>query len=549
MEQKKHDLKLWKRREWLKTGAVAAGASWLPMRTAKAEHSGNELRFPPEWDGSPLVIDESQLEIWPNQQTSALTVNGSFPGPTIRLRRGEIFEARVENRLSTEDAVLHWHGVQSPAQFDGHPSQAVQPGQGYDVRIPITQGPSMCWYHSHTHDLTGSQVYRGLAGLFLIDDPEHDAALGLPTGARDVPLVVRDWRSNGAFAFTYSPSMFDNMWGYLGDTPLVNGTPEPWFAVDQGVWRFRILNGCNARVLRLGFSDNRTMRVIATDGGLIGDVDPVASLDLGPGQRAEILVSYADLSVGESAVLRSLSFPSNPPGGPPGPRQGDPIDLITFHVDNPGGPTQVPDSLPAPILNDPADAQRTRTFALGVSRAQTTINGDTYNLSRLDFQLTCGELEIWEYVNQMPNYHPMHVHGAFFQVLTRNGQPATDPGDRGWHDTVLVYPNETVRVAVVFGAQPGIFLSHCHNLEHERTMMQNFEVLVPETPRLEIRQEGDEVVVSWPAPSSWKLEGGNDLRIWREVSSEPATVGDRHEWREAVTSPRRYFRLSKVGSN
>lgn len=537
------------RRRLLKT-AAGAGAGLLLLRHARAaDHPGQQLRLPADWDGfSPLTVDEASLEIWPGRSTAVLAVNGMMPGPTIRVRRGETFEAQIRHQLASESVVLHWHGVQAPAHSDGHPRQAVAPGNSYQVNIPIVQEPSLCWYHAHTHELTGLQVYRGLAGLFLIEDPERDAALGLPTGARDVPLVIRDWKSNASFALTYAPSMFEHMWGYLGDTILVNGTPSAWMAVDQGVWRFRLLNGCNARVLRIGFSDGRTMHVIASDGGLTGLIEPVTSFDLAPGQRVEVLVSFAGLPVGGSAILRSLAFPiAAPGGGPAGPRQGNPLDIMTFHVDSAGGGTAIPDSLPSPVLTNPATARRSRSFALGHINGQHTINGLTYSLDRTDFQVPCGEVEIWEFVNQTQDYHPMHSHGAFFRVLTRNGAAASLPADRGWRDTVLVYPGETVRVAIAFGARPGEFLMHCHNLEHEHQMMQNFLVLPPETPPLDIRREGPDVVVTWPAPSDgWVLHTSPDLRTWTAEGSAPVLNGSTLEWRELADEARRFYQLKKL---
>ena len=487
----------WTRREWIRATMTAAGASLFPKSRLLADnhHPGQQLRFPPDWDGSSLVLDENDLQIWPGVSTNLLTVNGHFPGPTIRLRRGDVFEAEVQNLINNEEAVLHWHGLLSPAEYDGHPNQSIAPGESYNVVIPIIQEPSFCWYHAHTHDLTGSQVYRGLAGLFLIEDPERDETLGLPTGDRDIPLVIRDWKSNAGFEMTYAPIMFEHMWGYLGDVPLVNGTPDACFSVDQGIWRFRVLNGCNARVLRLGFSDGRAMRLIASDGGLTGGMDVVTSLDLGPSQRAEILVSFEGLPVGASTTLQSLSFPISAPGGGPfGPRQGDPLDLLTFYIDSEGGSTLLPENLPAPELVDPNQAVRTRTFDLGRFMGVHTINGLTYEMNRTDFQVTSEEVEIWEFVNQTPDYHPMHIHAAFFHVLTRDGTSASAPIDQGWRDTVLVYPGETVRVAISFGQRPGLFLVHCHNLEHERQMMQNFEVISSETPVIKLHREGDEIV-------------------------------------------------------
>jgi FtsP/CotA-like multicopper oxidase with cupredoxin domain len=521
-----------------------AGA--LIPRWAFAARIGNALRIPPEWTGGPLTAAAANLPIWPGRSTAALALNGHFPGPTIRLRPGVLFEMEVVNQLNGEDLILHWHGLKAPAAFDGHPQQAVAPGGAYRVTFPLLQDPAFCWYHAHTHDLTASQVYRGLAGAFIIDDPERDAALGLPTGTRDIPLLIRDWKSNANFALNYNPSMFEHMWGYLGDAILVNGTPDAWLSVDQGSWRFRILNACNARVLRIAFADRRTFHVFASDGGLTGMVTPVTELDLSPGQRIEILVSFADLPVGESVQLRSIFFPITAPmGGPAGPRQGDPLPIMTFHVDAPASASALPASVPAPVLPGEALARRTRNFDLGVLNGQHTINNQVYALDRIDFEVPPGEVEIWQFTNRTANFHPIHIHGAFFKVLSRNGVAATLPTDRGARDTVTVYPNETVRLVIRFGPRAGLFLMHCHNLEHEHEMMQNFAVAAPKPPPLRIKTENNEVIVSWPAPSDgWILEQSDDLRDWLPVADEAEASGGLMRWRQPLPPDCQFYRLS-----
>lgn len=536
----------WTRRGWLKSGLFASGAMWAGSGTARAQHAGNPLRLPVDWTGGELVVSQTSLEVWPGRNTSVLAVNGMLPGPTIRLRRGQRFEAVVRNQLPSQELVLHWHGLLAPASEDGHPNQGVAAGESYDVAFDILQAPSLCWYHAHTHDLTAEQVYKGLAGLFIIEDPERDEALGLPTGARDVPLVIRDWKANAAFEFTYNPTMFEHMWGFLGNRILVNGTPDAWLSVDQGLWRLRMLNGSNARVLRIGFPDGRPLRVFAGEGGFTGMLDSVAHFDLAPGQRVEVLVSFADLPVGSSAHLRSLSYPITAPGGgPAGPRQGDALDIMTFHVDQAGGNDTLPPPPPAPQLIEPSLAARTRVFALGVANGQHTINGQIYDLDRIDFHVPAGEVEVWEFTNQTANFHPMHIHGVFFRVLTRNGVPALLPADRGWRDTVLVYPNETVRVAMGFGARTGEYLMHCHNLEHEHEMMMNFVVDAATPPGLTVERDGGDVVCRWRVQSgAWLLESSDDLAEWTRETTAPVIAGDVLEWRQPAVSARRFFRLA-----
>jgi len=277
-----------------------------------------------------------------------------------------------------------------------------------------------------------------------------------------------------------------------------------------------------------------------------GMFETVSHFDLAPGQRAEVLVSFANLPVGSSAVLRSLFFPiTAPAGGPAGPRQGDALDIITFHVDQPGSAGPLPAPPPAPVLVEPSLAARTRTFALGVLNGQHTINGQIYDLGRIDFRVPAGEIEIWEFVNQTANFHPMHIHGVFFRVLTRNGAPTLLPADRGWRDTVLVYPNETVRVAMSFGVRTGEYLMHCHNLEHEHQMMVNFVVDAAMNPEFAVEHNGQDVICRWRAESTgWLLESSSDLREWIRETAPPVLANGRLEWRQPAISSKRFFRLA-----
>jgi FtsP/CotA-like multicopper oxidase with cupredoxin domain len=538
------------RRTWLKHSAMVTSALAAGIPSARAQQAGQALRMPPAWSGGDLVIAPANLQIWPGFGTAALTINGSLPGPTIRLRKGQRFQARIHNQLPNQKLVLHWHGLLAPAGSDGHPRQEVPPGGSYEVDFPVIQDPATCWYHAHTHDLTAEHVYKGLAGLFIIDDPERDAALGLPTGSHDVPMIIRDWKSNASAQFNYAPSMFEHMWGFVGDRVLVNGTPDAFMPVDQGLWRLRLLNACNARVLRIGFADARPLRVFAGDGGLTGAIESVAFFDLAPGQRAELLVSFADLAPGSTAILRSLAFPTLPAGGgPAGPRQGDPLDIMTFRVETPATARPIPAQLPGPAMPDPVQSARTRTFQLGVVNQQHTINLQTYALDRIDFEVPAGEVEIWQFINNTGNFHPMHVHGAYFRVFERrlnnNAQPLI-PTDGGLRDTVLVRPNETVRIAIRFGSRAGEFLMHCHNLEHEHEMMTNFLVgpLVP--PPLTVTRSDAGVVCHWPsAATGWILQTSDDLASWQDAPGDPILTDGRFEWSEPDRpgQSRRFFRL------
>lgn len=526
---------------------VAVGVQFLPLSRLRAQtpRPGNALRLPLDWSGDPLTVARANLAIWPGYSTAVSAINGGVPGPTIRVRRGEEFAAQIQNRLA-EPLVLHWHGVLAPERMDGHPRDQVAAGQNYQIRFPIRQRASTCWYHAHTDQLTAEQAYAGVAGFFIIEDPA-ETAFGLPSGSHDVPLVFTDKRINASRQLVYAPSMMDVMSGYLGNVMLVNGTPDAWLSVDRGLYRLRLLNGSNARIYKVALSDGRPFHLIGTDGGLQPLPVSVTSVMLAPGQRLEILVDFSSYAVGASVVLKSLTFPGS--GGMPGsPQQGTEMDLLRFYVDSAvSGNATVPATLQPFTPLNPAQARRTRLFTLAMSGMVHTINGQLFDMARIDFSVPFGDVEIWEYRNTGTEPHPVHAHAALCQVLSRSSVPSLPPEDTGWKDTVLVNPSETVRVLTRFDTHSGVFVHHCHNLEHEDSgMMQNFEVLPP--PALDIRRDGTSVKLSWPeAELGWRLESSAETNGagWEAVAGSPTVVAGR--WTITVTEPtgRRFYRLVK----
>ena len=166
------------------------------------------------------------------------------------------------------------------------------------------------------------------------------------------------------------------------------------------------------------------------------------------------------------------------------------------------------------------------------------------------------ELEVWEFTDTTGEFHPMHPHGAHFQVLSRSGTTTLPPEDTGWKDTVLVGPNEIVRVAIKFDAYKGIFVQHCHNLEHEdEGMMQNFEVktgdaVQPQGPALSIERMGTMLHISWPMPATgYQLESRESLDTasdWQPVNQMPEMLGDRMSIMIEPSDGTRFFRLAKL---
>lgn len=468
--------------------AVVASPFWQSLRPvfAATTRPGNPLRMPGDWDGSPLTAAPADIEVWPGETVPLLAINGSVPAPTIRVRRGHRFAARVENQLA-EDLVMHWHGILSPASMDGNPRDAVPSGEGYSVNFPIRQQAGTYWYHAHTNLLTGKQVYLGLAGFFIVEDPA-EKRFHLPTGDHDLPLLIQDKRTHGERRLVFEPEEMDIATGFLGDAVFVNNTPEAYLSVDQGLYRLRLLNGSNARVFRLGFHGERPFHLIANDAGLLPAPIEVTTIMLAPGQRAEILVDFRGETLGVAVELLSHPFEGGGHGGGNSddngeeehiPPQGAEMPVMTFYVDRPGtGGDIIPSRLAFFHAYNPIHARRTRVFNLEVDGLLHPINGALFDIKRTDFTVPFGELELWEYVNHSDEFHPMHPHGALLQVLERHSMDMLPPEDTGWKDTVLVAPGETVRVLIRYHSYTGPYVHHCHNLEHEDNgMMQNLQVL------------------------------------------------------------------------
>ncbi|MCL4704915.1 multicopper oxidase domain-containing protein [bacterium] len=441
-----------------------------------ATPSGNALRMPPTISGGAMTLAQSNVAVWPNTTTQVIAINNSYPGPTVRIQKGQTLNVVFRNQLN-QPSNIHWHGLVVPEKMDGHPKDAIAPAGTYTYTFPIIQRAGTYFYHAHPHELTGSQVYKGFSGFFIIDDPD-EAKLGLPTGNYDVPLVIQDRRAASQPQFAYNPTMMEVMDGFLGDVALVNGTPDAYLEVSRTLYRFRLLNGSNARVYQLAFSDNRTFHVIGTDGGLIDAPAQVNSSFLSPGERLDILVDFSSNQLGQSVSLKSLPFAA---GGMGTYRQGLEMNLLRFEVaraESSGG--KIPASLTPLAYYNPNDAVRTRTFMLTTQMAMNgmhQINGKVFEMNRIDETVPLRELERWQIVNYTDEFHPMHVHGVLFQVLDRGGNRDLAPVDKGWKDTVLVNPNETVNVLIRFDNYAGIYLLHCHNLEHEDDgMMLNLQV-------------------------------------------------------------------------
>jgi FtsP/CotA-like multicopper oxidase with cupredoxin domain len=412
------------------------------------------LRIPPVVSPTSLTLQEAPtvVDLGGEQYSNVWAYNGFFPGPSIVARRGDMASIRLVNGLP-EETITHWHGLLVDERNDGGPWYVIPPGGTYDYAFTVNQRACLNFYHPHTHMLTGKQVNLGLAGAFIVRD-DVEAALGLPYGAHEVPLVIRDATLDGAGNLEYRP----RSGGFDGQIPLVNGTRSPYLAVDSGLYRFRVLNGANARIFGLALSNGAPLTLIGNDGGFLETQTNLSRIDVAPADRLDLLVSFAGLSVGQSVMLRDL-------------RAG--WDLLEFRVVASGAGT-VP-TLTLPTITKLSSPVTTRTFSFdGMSK----INGKLFAMNRVDFQVPAGQTERWRFITNGNAPHPVHIHGASFQVQSRTGGRGTVyPWERGWKDSILLEDRETVEVLIRFDTR-GKYLIHCHKLEHEDMgMMSAFQVV------------------------------------------------------------------------
>jgi bilirubin oxidase len=443
--------------------------------------------LPPRMEGASKIFDlaagEDEAEFLPGRKTRVFGFNGGFLGPTLRLRQQENVVVRVSNRLR-EPTTSHWHGMILPAAMDGGPHQAIAPGATWRAHWTVRNEASTLWYHSHLMGRTGEQVYRGLAGLIIVDDDTIDR-LGLPSdyGVDDIPLIVQDRRFDRVGQFVYDPGMRNSAPpGMLGDVILVNGLYAPFAEVPRRLVRLRILNASNARRYNFGFADGRAFHVIATDGGLLAAPVEARRLQLSPAERAEVLVDFSDsapivlmsyaVDDGQRTLQKILFGRSDRPDD-----TGEQFKIVEFRpVGERAATARLPQTLRPVARMAPDERAKARRFKLGA----TAINGRRMDQVRIDQVVVKGATEVWRLQSSAPVAHPIHVHGAQFQILDRNGASPL-PHELGWKDTVVVRSEEVVRIVIRFAdyADPHLpYMFHCHNLEHEDMGMMGQFVVV-----------------------------------------------------------------------
>lgn len=501
------------RRSFLTGTAALISSSCLSVSRSE-ESARPKLPIPALVDGTQsepidMTIRKGAWAFRNGVMTPTLGFNQNYLGPTIRTRRNSELNLNYHNTLS-ENVSVHGHGLHVPGNVDGGPQLAMSPGENWRPSLNIAQPAATCWYHSHTHGSTGSQVYRGLAGMMIIDDDESDST-DLPNryGVDDLPVIIQDrtFDTQGRLVYSLEDSTSD---GWYGDTVAINGAMGPVTTVPAGKVRLRILNGANARFYIVGFADNRTFHKIATDGGLLAEPVPLQMMEMAPGERCEIIVDLTDGNNAELLTLFEDDIDDEGEGMITGEVnfQGLPANVLrhaplTLVVDGDLEPNTAP--LPANLttITRPTESNivRTREFLLemedqededGVMDSDSTthsghgghgsmdmmINGAVMDMNVINERVNLGEWERWR-VRSNVGAHPFHVHGCSFLIESMEGS-AVSADQRGWKDTVVADDDDWSEFIVRFdhaATRDHPYMYHCHILEHEdQGMMGQFTV-------------------------------------------------------------------------
>ncbi len=465
-------------------------------------------------------------------------IPGSYLGPIMRFETGQKIRINLHNLLD-EPSITHWHGLHVPAEVDGHPLYAIDKGQTFVYEFEMLNRAGMNIYHPHPHNTTASQVYHGLAGAILVNDAE-ERRLELPHGEYEVPIVIQDRQFDANNQLLYVRHMRERMLGFYGDRILINGRPDFHLDVASRAYRFRILNGSSARIYKLGWDDNSPVTVIGTDGGLLETPQHKPYVMLAPGERIDVWADFSGRKLGSQLVLRSRDFSGVLPGmaermisgGMHGTALPVGSDYPLFSVkvtrqvsDSPVLPQKLSTIKPY-RLSDTANPDKPVPIAVSEGPMAMLINGRPYAFNDVQpyERIPVNTVQLLEVFHSqhgghgmgmmsgmnhgkdseaqggmgmhgmgggmgmmMAMAHPIHLHGQSFQILSRtfSGNTSADYAsvkegfiEHGLKDTVLLMPGERIKIIKPFQDFKGLFMYHCHNLEHEDMgMMRDFSVI------------------------------------------------------------------------
>ncbi|MGA2134577.1 MAG: multicopper oxidase [Bryobacteraceae bacterium] len=435
-------------------------------------------------------------------------IGSSSPGPTLEVQSGKPVLVEWANELPAAPhflpvdhhlhgaeadkpggrAIIHLHGGKVPPESDGYPEDWFAPGKSATYLYPNNQDAAMLWYHDHTMGMNRLNIFAGLFGLYIVRDPV-EAALNLPRGKYEIPLALYDrtFDPDGQLNYPVSP-VPDAPWipEFFGNAVLVNGKLLPYLEVEARRYRFRVLNGANARFFHLSLSNGEPFHQIGTDQGLLPAPVAVKQVTLAPAERADLIVDFGG-HAGETIVLRNDVY--------------RPVMQLRVVPAKAADDSSLPAAL-RPVARIPESAAvTTRTLMLGEiddlrdDPVSMLLDNKPWH-APISEKPVLGTTEIWTLMNVTDDAHPIHLHLVRFQILDRRrfdtfayqnrgglvryfGEPEPPAAwEAGWKDTVRADPGMITRIIVPFEGYAGRYVWHCHILEHEdNEMMRPYEVV------------------------------------------------------------------------
>lgn len=525
-----------------KTGAVISHDYTVDMSEFQEQILPPGFPTTKVWGYGGLVKDPS---------TGKLGYFRSSPGPTFEAVRGIPINVKWENKLTGSsnyavDPTLHWanpnmmsmspakpwpafpqgfseaqspipsvphlHGGETASIYDGNPdawfTSCGMTGPAYATSTYTylnTQNPETLWYHDHAMGMTRTNVYSGLAGFYLLNDPKDPLENQkqpensiLPIGNYDVPLVIQDrsFNSDGSFFFNCvgEESNIHPYWvpEFFGNTIVVNGKVWPNFNVERREYRLRVLNGSNARFYNLSLSNKQTFTQVASDGGYLPSPVELTSLLLAPGERADILIDFSSTAPGSAIILNNDASAPYPSGDKPDANTVG--QIMQFTVSSNSRSVIRTTVLPTKLADIPKLAPNAPTRVLTLNEASESkdceglfLNGQKWE-APISENTKVGSTEDWQIVNLTEDAHPIHLHLIDFQLVSRQaidtekyskvwysangmlplkkptisipidkyikGDPMPpNPNEAGWKDTIQANPGEVTTIRVRFAPQ------------------------------------------------------------------------------------------------
>ncbi|KIL34310.1 copper oxidase [Cohnella kolymensis] len=464
--------------------------------------------------------------------TTVWGYEGSYPGPTIEVESGEKVFIKWINDLPDKHflpidhtvhgaelnkpevrTVVHVHGASVESESDGYPDAWFTKGfkqVGPYFRKQIYRYDNYMravtlWYHDHTIGISRLNIYAGLAGFYLLRD-QRERSLNLPSGRYEVPLIIQDktFNKDGSLYYPKQPDPpvpeleTSIVPEFIGDTILVNGKVWPYLNVEPRKYRFRLLNASNTRFYRLKLDSGQLMYQIATDSGFMQHPIGVKEIMLGVAERAEVIIDFSNLA-GKNIIMTNDAPAPFPTGDPTNENTGT---VMQFRVTLPlsSVDTSVIPAYMVPFVPVKEEsASKIRYLTLNDNMDKYGREFMLLDNKQWDAPITenpkLGATEIWYLINLTTDSHPIHIHLIDFQILDRRNfdvekynkekvihytGPAMppEPQERGGKDTVRANPNQVTRIIMKFGPYTGLYVWHCHIMEHEDyEMMRPFIVI------------------------------------------------------------------------